>query len=84
MQAQRPEICTINDYGTAKIMSFENFCEAEKQRDLKNIATQTKSRPNHNLHQNSRKRSRSEELIEAADQISDMGLREYCTVFACN
>jgi hypothetical protein len=54
---------------------------------LKNIATRAKSRPGHNLglsERNSRKRSRSEELIEAADQISSMGLREYCTVFSCN
>jgi hypothetical protein len=73
--------------GTDKVLSYVDLCEAEKQRDLKDIATQAKCRSNRNLglsQRNSRKRSRSEELIEAADQISDMGLREYCTVFACN
>ena len=73
--------------GTAKVLSYEDLCEVEKQRDLKDIATQAKCRSNRNLglsQRNSRKRSRSEELIEAADQISDMGLRDYCTVFACN
>ena len=73
--------------GTAKVLSYEDLCEAEKQRDLKNIATQAKSRPSRNLglsERNSRKRSSSEELIEAANQISSMGLWEYCTVFSCN
>ena len=73
--------------GTAKVLSYKDLCEAEKQQDLKNITTQAISRPSHNpklLQWNSRKRSCSEDLIEAADQISSIGLREYCTVFSCN
>ena len=35
--------------GTAKVLSYEDPCEAEKQRDLKDVATQAKSRPNYNL-----------------------------------
>jgi len=75
--------------GTAKVLSYEDLCEAEKLRDLKSMATQAKSRltGNRNLglsQQNSRKRSRSEELAEASDQIIGMGLREYCTVFSCS
>ena len=73
--------------GTAKVLSYEDLCEAERLHDLKSIATQSGLRGNRNFglsQQNSRKRSRSEELAEATDQIVGMGLREYCTVFSYN
>jgi hypothetical protein len=73
--------------GTAKVLSYEDLCKVEKQQDLKNIATQVKSKPGCNLglsERNSRKRSHSEKLIEATDQISSMGLQVYYTVFSCN
>jgi hypothetical protein len=72
---------------TAKVLSYKDLCEAEKQQDLKNITTQAKSRSSRNLEllqRNSIKRSHSEELIEAANQISSMGLWEYYTVFSYN
>ena len=70
--------------GTVKVLNYEDLCEAERLCDLKSIATQSGLRGNRNSglsQQNSRKRSQSEELAEATDQIIGMGLREYGTVF---
>jgi hypothetical protein len=72
--------------GTAKVLSYEDLCEAEKQCDPKSIATRAKSKLNRNLRvsqQNSRKRSRSEELAEAALPILHASTSDpYCSIMS--
>ncbi len=71
-------------------MSYEDLIEAEKERDRK-VAASGRNRGPRKSQCNARtpaqvlgKRSRSQELEEAANQIEAAGLKEYCSVLSFN
>jgi hypothetical protein len=72
--------------GSAKVMSYEDIVEAQKQRDLKEANTDLvprrgRGRPKRKSPaQVLGKRSRSQEVELARDEIKTMGLEEYCSV----
>jgi hypothetical protein len=69
--------------GSARVMSYEDIVEAQKQRDIKEAAAEvTRGR---RLKQNPAtqvlgKRSRGQELEEAEHEIRAMGIDGYCSV----
>jgi hypothetical protein len=72
--------------GSAKVMSYEDIVEAQKQRDMKEANTgavpgRGRGRPKRKpLTQVLGKRSRSNELEVAEQEIRSLGLEEYCSV----
>ena len=73
--------------GSAKVMSYEDIVEAEKQRDMKEARAGTvpgrggRGRPmRKSPTQVLGKRSRSKELEVAEQEIRALGLEEYCSV----
>lgn len=71
-------------------MSYEDLLEAELQRDTVEAEEQVKrgrrrsKRNQETLAQVLGKRSRSKELKEAVNQITELGLQEYCSVLSFN
>jgi hypothetical protein len=69
--------------GSAKVMSYEDIVEAQKQRDLKEAAaevTQGRRSKRNPAAQVLGKRSRGQELEEAEHEIRALGLEEYCSM----
>jgi hypothetical protein len=72
--------------GSAKVMSYEDIIEAQKQRDMKEAITgavpgRGRGRPKRKSPaQVLGKRSRSKELEGAEQEIRSLGLEEYCSV----
>jgi hypothetical protein len=68
----------------AIVVSYEDIVEAERQRDLKEAsADRLPGRRRGQLRKSTqviRKRSRSEEVGVAQDEIKALGLEEYCSV----
>ncbi len=70
--------------GSARVMSYEDIVEAQKQRDIKETAAravQGRRRLNRKLSsQVLGKRSRGEELEQAKREIRTLGIEKYCSV----
>jgi hypothetical protein len=69
--------------GSARVMSYEDIVEAQKQRDIKEAAAEVTRgrRSNRNpAAQVLGKRSRGQELEEAEQEIRALGMAEYCSV----
>lgn len=69
--------------GSARVMSYEDIVEAQKQRDSKEAAAEVtrgrRSKRNPPA-QVLGKRSRGQELEKAENEISAMGMDGYCSV----
>jgi hypothetical protein len=69
--------------GSARVMSYEDICEAQKQRDIKD-ATAEAGRGRRSKRNTSTqvlgKRSRGQELEEAEHEIKALRMEEYCSV----
>jgi hypothetical protein len=68
---------------SAKVMSYKDIVEVQKQRDLKEAAaevTQGRRSKQKASTQVLRKRSHSQELEEAEHEIKELGMEEYCSV----
>ena len=76
--------------GATRVLSYEDLVEAELQRDTqvaKDQANRGRRRSNRNHETPTQvlgKRSRSKELEEGANQITALGLQEYCSVLSFN
>jgi hypothetical protein len=76
--------------GTARVLSYEDLVEVELQRDIQEAKEEAKrgrrqSKRNHTTPtQILGKRSRSKELEAAVNQITELGLQEYCSVLSFN
>jgi hypothetical protein len=69
--------------GSARVMSYEDIVEAQKQRDIKEAAaevTQSRRSKQNPPAKVLGKRSRGQELEEAEHEIRGMGMEEYCSV----
>jgi len=69
--------------GSARVMSYEDIVEAQKQRDIKEAAaevTRGRRSKRNPAAQVLGKRSRGQELEEAEHEIRAMGMAEYCSV----
>jgi hypothetical protein len=72
--------------GSAKVLSYEDIVEAQRQRDMKEaIADKVRGRGRGRPKRKSPtqvlgKRSRSQEVEVAQDEIKALGLEEYCSV----
>lgn len=68
--------------GSARVMSYEDIVEAQKQRDIKDAATATRARRSKRnpTAQVLGKRSRGQELEEAEYEITASGMAGYCSV----
>lgn len=70
--------------GSARVLSYEDIVEAQKQRDIKEAAAEamrgrrgSKRNPPAQI---LGKRSRGQELEEAESEINAMGMEKYCSV----
>jgi hypothetical protein len=69
--------------GSARVMSYEDIVEAQKQREIKEAAAEATQRrwskrgPSTQVHG---KRSRGQELEEAEHEIKDSGMAGYCSL----
>jgi hypothetical protein len=69
--------------GSARVLSYEDIVEAQKQRDIKEAAEAVRGRRRSKRNQSTQvlgKRSRSQELEEARHEIRALGMEEYCSV----
>jgi hypothetical protein len=68
--------------GSAKVMDYEDIVKAQRQRDLKEAnADALQGRPKRKFpNQVLGKRSRSQELEVAENEIRSLGMEEYCSV----
>jgi len=69
--------------GSARVMSYEDIVEAQKQRDIKDAATVTRGRGSKRRNPTAQvlgKRSRGQELEEAEHEIRASGMAGYCSV----
>ncbi|KAE8440294.1 hypothetical protein EG329_009812 [Mollisiaceae sp. DMI_Dod_QoI] len=69
--------------GSARVMSYEDIVEAQKQRDMKDAATVTGGRGSKRRNltvQVLGKRSRGQEFEEAEHEIRASGMAGYCSV----
>lgn len=69
--------------GSARVMSYEDIVEAQRQRDLKEAAaevSQGRRSKRNPAAQVLGKRSRGQELEEAEQEIKASGMAEYCSV----
>jgi hypothetical protein len=57
---------------TARILSYEDIVEAQKKRDIKETKTK--------VGQCRRSKAQAEELEGAEDEITNLGLEDYCSV----
>ena len=69
--------------GSARVMSYEDIVEAQRQRDIKEAAAEAVRRRRSNRKSSSQvlgKRSRSEELEQAEREIRTLGMAKYYSV----
>ena len=76
--------------GTARVLSYNDLVKAELQYDTQKAKDQANRgrRRSNRIHETPAqvlsKRSRSKELKEATNQITELGLQEYCSVLSFN